>query len=55
MNYLIAAILLLILFYLVYSIFKTKQNIRFKQISAAIVSSVLLLFLLYTCKTDNYF
>jgi hypothetical protein len=55
MNYLIAAILVLILFTLVYSIYKTKRNTRFKQITAAIVATILLVFLLYTCQTDNYF
>ncbi len=55
MSYLIAAILTIIFFSLVYAIYKTKRNIRFKQITAAIVATVLLLFLLYTCQTDNYF
>jgi hypothetical protein len=55
MSYLIAAIMILTLFVLVYSIYKTKHNVRFKQITAAIVATALLVFLLYTCQTDNYF
>jgi hypothetical protein len=55
MSYLIAAILFITLFILVYSIYKTKRNVRFKQITAAIVATALLVFLLYTCQTDNYF
>jgi uncharacterized protein with PQ loop repeat len=55
MSYLIAAVLIVIFFSIIYSIYKTKRNTRIKQIIAAIVATGLLVFLLYTCQTDNYF
>ena len=53
MKYLLPAVLLLLFFLLLASLYRTGKNVRFKQIAAAIVGALLLLFLLYTCNSDN--
>lgn len=54
-RYLIPAILLLVLFYFLYSIYKNRYNSRPRQIAAAITGALLLGFLLYTCNSDEDF
>jgi uncharacterized membrane protein YeaQ/YmgE (transglycosylase-associated protein family) len=42
-----------ILFGLLYDVFKTKRYVKADQIIAAIIGAFLLVYILYTCKSDN--
>lgn len=50
----LSIILGLILFELLYSIFKTRSYKRPKQIISSIVGAILLVYILYTCNSDNH-
>jgi uncharacterized membrane protein YeaQ/YmgE (transglycosylase-associated protein family) len=43
----------IILFGLLYDVFKTKRYVKTDQIIAAIIGAFLLVYILYTCKSDN--
>ncbi len=45
--------LAIFLFSLIYSVYKTKSDKKPKQIISAIVGALLLVYILYTCNSDN--
>ncbi|HKO81914.1 MAG TPA: hypothetical protein VJU78_16020 [Chitinophagaceae bacterium] len=55
LRYLFPVGLFLLAFIILYSVYKTRWNLRYKQIIVTIISAILVVFLLYTCQSDNYF
>jgi hypothetical protein len=53
MRVILFVVLALILFWLLYDIYKTRSYKRPKQIFWSVVGALVLAFILYTCKTDN--
>jgi len=54
MKYYVPAIILaIVLFVILYDIYKTKRYARPRQIIWAIVGAIALAYILYTCRSDN--
>lgn len=55
MRILLYFILAVVLFSLLYDIYKTRSYKKPKQLIWAVVGALILAYLLFTCKTDNYY